>query len=201
MDNYSTGVRSAAVAAALAMTGVTAAAGGAAAAPPDPCTRGSAQQVVNAGIVAANQIREGRTHTGIVTSYRECAYTLYEDGATYTFSDDDVFAGVTAFTWWRWEEEDGMTRDEVVDIIAGTDYRVELAQVSPDGTVGDLVEVPVLRPPVRFHPMLGQGLTAYQTAGVILDLDPGTYVSRFEAVFPDLEDEIFSAEVTLVVTD
>lgn len=199
MDRHRNGMRSAAAATALALVGAAGAAGGATAAPPDPCTRGSAQQAINAGIVAANQIREGRTQTGIVTAYWECAYTLYEDGATYTFSDDDVFAGVTAFTWWRWEEDEGVTRAEVVDIISGTDYRVEIAEVSPDGTVGDFEDVPVLRPPVRFHPMVGQGLTAYQTAGVILDLDPGSYVSRFEAVFPDIA-EPYSSEVHLVVT-
>lgn len=199
MDTHTLTLRSTAVGAAMALTGLVGAAGGATAAPPNPCTRGSAEQAIRTAIVAANQIREGRTMSGIVTSYRHCSYTLYDDGATYTFSDDDVFAGATAFTWWRWEDE-GMTREEVVAIISESDYRVELAQVAPDGTVGEFEEVPVLRPPVRFHPMLGQGLTAYQTAGVVLDLDPGTYVSRFHAEFPSFE-ETFTADVTLVVTD
>lgn len=199
MNKHTNGMRSAAAATALALVGAAGTAGGAAAAPTNPCTQGSAQQAVQGGIVASNQIREGRTTTSLVTSLRECAYLLFDDGATYTFSDDDVFAGVTAFTWWRWEEEEGVTRAEVVDIISGTDYRVEIAEVSPDGTVGDFADVPVLRPPVRFHPMVGQGLTAYQTAGVILDLDPGSYVSRFEAVFPDMF-EPYTTEVNLVVT-
>jgi len=193
-------VRSAVVAAAMALSGVGVAASVSAAAPPDSCTRGSAQKSIQAAIVAANQIREGRTQTGIVEAHRQCSYILYNDGATYTFSDDDVFSGVTAFTWWKWEE-DGMTRKEVNDIISGTDYQVELAQVSPDGTLGEFVSQSVLRPPVKYHPMLGQGLTAYQTAGVILDLDPGTYVSRLHIEYPDVPGETFTYEVTLVVTD
>lgn len=191
--------RAVAMSAAVALSASGAASGVAAAAPPDDCTRGSAQQVIQAGIVAANQVRQGRTNTGIVDSRLHCAYRLYDDGATYTFSEDDVFAGATAFTWWEWEA-DGMTRQQVNDILTGTEYTVLLAEVLPDGSVGEFTEQPLVRPPVKYHVMEGQGMTAYQTAGVILDLEVGTYISRFHAVFPDFPEESFVREVTLVIT-
>lgn len=187
------------VSAAVALSSTGAAAGVSAATPPEDCTRGSAQKAVQAGIVAANHLREGRSHTGIADAFLNCMYVLYDDGATYTFSEDDTFAGVTAFTWWDWEA-DGLTRQQVNDIITRVEYTVLLAEVSPDGSVGEFVEQPIVRPPVKYHVMDGQGLTAYQTAGVVLDLDEGTYVSRFDFVSPDFPEWHSIEEVNLVVT-
>lgn len=75
-----------------------------------------------------------------------------------------------------------------------------VAMVLPDGTVGEFTEQPLVRPPVKYHVREGQGMTCYQTAGVILDLEVGTYVSRFHAVFPDFPEESSVREVTLVIT-
>ncbi len=169
------------------------------AAPPDKCTRGSAQKVINAGIVAANQVREGRVNTGIVDAITNCRYVLYDDGETFTFSEDDVFAGMTAFTWWDWES-DGYTRAEVKGIMKRVQDTVLLAEVMADGSLGEFVEVPIVRTPVKYHVMAGQGMTAYQITGVVLDLEPGTYVSQYSSSSPDFPDEDFTATVTLVVT-
>lgn len=191
-------VRAVIVSAAVALT-TTGVAAGVSAAPPGDCTRGSAQRAIQTAIVAANQLRQGKPDSGIVEAYLNCMYVLYDDGATYTFSDDDTFAGVTAFTWWDWEA-DGLTRAEVKNLITRVEYTVELAEVSPDGEVGEFVEQPIVRPPLKYHMMEGQGLTAYQTAGVILHLDEGTYVSRFEFVSPDFPEWNSVEEVNLVVT-
>lgn len=185
--------------AAMALSGIGAAGSVSAAPQQGDCTRGSAQKVLQAGIVASNQVRQGRTNTGIVDAYLNCAYTLYNDGATYTFSEDDVFAGATAFQWWDWEA-DGMTREEVNGLITRVEYRVLLAEVSPDGSVGEFVEQPLIRPPVKYHVMERQGLTAYQIAGVVLDLDEGTYRSRFQFSSPDFPEWDSTEEVTLVIT-
>lgn len=192
--------RHGAAVAALAVTLSTfGAAASGSAAPPEPCTRGSAQKVIQAGIVAANHMRQGRT-TGLVEADLHCSYLVYDDGATYTFSEDDTFTGATAFTWWDWEA-DGLTRQEVRGILSRTEYRVLLAEVSPDGSVGAFVEQPIVRTPVKQHVMEGQGQTIHQLAGVILHLDEGTYISQFHWSSPDFPDENLIAEVTLVVTD
>lgn len=199
MISSSTRTRAALVAATVALSGTTAAAAPATATAPEDCTRGSAQQGIQAAIVAANQVRQGRTHTGIADAYLNCVYVLYDDGGLYTFSEDDTFAGATAFTWWDWEA-DGMTREQVNDIITGVEYTVDLAEVAPDGSVGEFTEQPIVRPPVKYHVMEGQGLTAYQTAGVVLDLDAGTYISRFTFVSPDFPEWNSVEEVTLVIS-
>ncbi|MFC5041985.1 hypothetical protein [Ornithinimicrobium kibberense] len=62
------------------------------------------------------------------------------------------------------------------------------------------MEQPLLRPPVKYHVMDRQGLTAYQTAGVVLDLDEGTYLSRFTFESPDFPEWSSTEEVTLVIT-
>lgn len=191
--------RTIAASAAVALCSTGMAVGASAAAPGETCTRGSAQRAIEAGIVAANHVRQGRTHTGIADAYLTCVYTLYRDGATYTFSEADTFAGMTAFQWWDWEA-DGYTRQQVNEIITAVEYTVLLAEVMPDGTVGEFVEQPLLRPPVKYHVMDRQGLTAYQTAGVVLDLDEGTYLSRFTFESPDFPEWSSTEEVTLVIT-
>jgi hypothetical protein len=166
---------------------------------PADCTQGSAQTAIHAGLIGSKHLREGKTRTGPATAAAECRYTLYNDGATYTFSDDDVFAGVTAFTWWDWET-DGYTRAEITEIIMAENYTVRLAEVQPDGSLGPFVELDLDQTPVKYHVFDGQGLTAYQVTGVVLDLDPGTYVTKFTQSSPYWPGEDYEAAVTLVVT-
>ena len=183
-------------AATLALSGTAAAQ----AAPGDSCTRGDAQKTIQAGIVGANHVRLGRTNTGLAEAIGQCRYGLYADGATYTFSEDDVFVGMTAFQWWNWEEEEGVTREEVNRVINGVEYTVLLAEVADDGSLGPFTELDVVRTPVKYHVMHDQGMTAYQVAGVILDLDAGTYVTQSLWSSPDYPGEDFTGTVTLVVT-
>ncbi|MFB9733207.1 hypothetical protein, partial [Ornithinimicrobium kibberense] len=55
--------RTIAASAAVALCSTGMAVGASAAAPGETCTRGSAQRAIEAGIVAANHVRQGRTHT------------------------------------------------------------------------------------------------------------------------------------------
>lgn len=158
-------------------------------------------QDVPGGEVAADERPVGvEDRTGPAMAAAECRYVLYDDGATYTFSDDDVFAGITAFTWWDWEA-DGYTRAEVTEIILAEEYTVRLAEVRPDGRLGPFVELDLVQTPVKYHVVEGQGLTAYRVTGVVLDLDPGTYVTHLAQSSPYWPGEDYEATVTLVVTD
>ena len=65
---------------------------------------------------------------------------------------------------------------------------------------GELVELDLDQTPVKYHVFDGQGLTAYQVTGVVLDLDPGTYVTKFTQSSPYWSGEDYEAAVTLVVT-
>lgn len=78
---------------------------------------------------------------------------------------------------------------------------MRLAEVLPDGSLGPFVELALVQTPVKYHVFEGQGLTAYQVTGVILDLDPGIYVTELAQSSPIWPGEDLDASVTLVVTE
>lgn len=65
---------------------------------PADCTQGAAQRAIHAGLIGSKHLREGKARTGPAWAAAESRYTLYDDGSTYTSSENDVFAGATAFT-------------------------------------------------------------------------------------------------------
>ncbi len=160
----------------------------AAAEPVEHCTESDARTLFQAFYVAAFR-SEGLD--GLVD---RCSYRLFRDGATYTFSEDDVFLGGVN---WTVPLEPGVTRKEAIAEIELNTDRVWIAPVLPDGTLGELVEqeVHVAAPKNAKHPTLGK--VVYRQSAFWTELPAGTYVSVYENEYMG---ELSIAEVTLVIT-
>ena len=171
------------------------------AAPPDDqtCTRGQAQSVLEAAPSGWAQVQRGQDHAGIARAFNDCSYFLFGDwegsGSTHTFTDDDVFAG--QITWFYPYEAAGVTRREAAAELLPQADRVWLTPVLPDGTLGATVELDVEATPVKSANLSDHGKTVYRTFGVVLDLEPGEYISTWHAVYAD--EVVQTADVRLII--
>lgn len=163
------------------------------------CTRGQAQSVLEAAPSGWAQIQRGQDHAGIARADSDCSYFLFGDwegsGSTHTFTDDDVFAGQV--TWFYPYEAAGVTRREAAAELLPEADRVWLTPVFPDGTHGERVELDVEATPVKSVNLPDYGMTVYRTFAVVLDLEPGEYISTWHAVYAG--EVVQAADVRLII--
>jgi hypothetical protein len=175
-----------------------------AAAPGERCTYADAQSLFNNFSSAFALRARGPSPSSPVDAVTNCQYRLFFDGATFTFAQQDVFLGGINLSW---DVETagllGITREEAIADLEATETRVWLARVESDGTVGALVEQPLLRTPYKdgVHPALGR--VVQQHRAYITSLPAGEHLSIFEMTwqeFHGLPAGEFQATVHLVIT-
>jgi hypothetical protein len=155
--------------------------GPAQAATPRLCTRGMAQSLLQSLPVVVNvQDARDNVHPRRVDALDHCVYTLFRDGQTFTFSEDDYFVGrlgLFAFTADGESHEDAVTGSETVVT------RLWLAEVV-DRTIGEPVEQPLVYTAVKRTVSKELGPIWYQQRGVVFHLPPGDYATILSLAFP-----------------
>ncbi len=140
----------------------------------------------------------GHLRPRFVDALNECQYRLFNDGAEYTFNEDDVFLGGASLIYDY--KAAGVTRAEAIAEIEMVETRVWLAEVLPDGEAGELVEQPLMRTAYKnfIHDLFG--LVVYQQRGFITQLPPGDYVSTWVARLPEVFDETATVYLHILPT-
>jgi hypothetical protein len=167
----------AAVVAALVVIG-----GPAQAATPRLCTRGMAQSLLQSLPVVFNvQDARGNVRPRRVEGLDDCVYTLFRDQQHFTFSEDDYFVGRLGLFDFK---ADGLSHAEVVAGYEMVVTRLWLAEVATDGTIGELVEQPLVYTAAKTTVSKELGRIWYQQRGVVFHLPPGDYVTILFLQFP-----------------
>jgi hypothetical protein len=162
-----------------------------------PCTVGDARAMLEALQIPVHVMRpRGIEGPKLLDALAECQYRLFRDGATVTFSEEDVILGGVAYLYEYVQL--GTTRDQAVAELEAIQDRVWLGPVLPDGSVGDLVEQPLMHTNYKNIMSSLLALTVVQHRAFITQLPAGEYLSFWESTSPGLPDE--SAVVRLVIT-
>jgi hypothetical protein len=162
----------------------------------EPCGIGDAQAMFQVLVIPVAIMRpRGIDQSKLVDSLSRCQYRLFSNGATYTFSEYDVFLG--GIVWLGDYKARGITRQDAIAEIEATDDRVWMAELGPAGEIGELVEQPLMRTSYKTIPHPVFGMTVYQQRAFITQLPPGEYVSVWESTF---QGAIETATVHLNIT-
>lgn len=162
-----------------------------------PCTMGDARAIFEALPIAVHVIRpRGIEGPKLLDSLGRCQYRLFRDGATFTFSEKDVFLGgvVELYDY----ENVGVTREEAIADLGSIQDRVWLAEVLPGGATGVWVEQPLMRTAYKNIQSVVLGLTVLQHRAFITSLPPGEYLSHLESSYQGVPD--LTATVRLIIT-
>jgi len=165
-----------------------------------PCSLGDAHSLLQA-IEVFNLVMVGRdlqqprrvlTFGGEVDHPGQCQYRLFEDGATYTFSENDFFLGGAAIAvpYELWE----IPPEEVEDQWEEITSRVWLAKLP----AGERIEQPLIFTAWRRITSPEWGKVMYSQRGFIGHLSSGEYLSVLEEHWPGYPPDIY--EVHLVIT-
>jgi hypothetical protein len=170
----------------LAILAAVAVPSAAAPARPQDCTEANATALFQTFPVAFQVVRPRTDAPQIVESIGRCQYRIFSDGATFTFSENDVIlAGIVEF--WDYAAQ-GMSRAEGIALIESVEDRLQI----------DGVEQTLQRTAYKdvIHPVFGR--VVYQHRAAMLRLSPGVHTSEWQNVDPIFGTS--TATVTLVIT-
>lgn len=162
----------------------------------EPCTMGDARSMFEALQIPFNVLRpRGIEGPKMLDSVGRCQYRLFRDGATFTFTDEDVFLGgiVQLYDY----ENAGLSREEAIADLESIQDRVWLAEVLSGGVTGAWVEQPLMRTAYKNIESAVLGLTVLQQRAFITSLPPGEYLSYWESSYQGVPD--LTALVRLII--
>src|SRR5688572_18010922 len=161
-----------------------------------PCTRGAAQALLQ-GFGVATRLGDRPVPPSLGIDYFRCQFRLYEDGVTFTFSDQDyILGGIARFVTYDELEEFGWSRAEAIALLESITEEVEIATVV-GGNVGTFELVPLIVTSYR-DAIASPGLVVYNHRAFITKLPAGEYLVRYTEHLPGEPD--FIATVRLVIT-
>jgi hypothetical protein len=137
----------------------------------------------------------GQDHPGLLEAFADCQYRLFRDGETFVFSADEPFLG--GVVWVSDYVNLGITRQEAIADLELHLNQIWLAEVLPDGSVGEPVEQTIEC--TGFKGLITQtfGQVVYRQCGFITQLPAGEYLSYWLSTHTGLPDE--TATVTLII--
>lgn len=126
--------------------------------------------------------------------YPDCQYRVFLDGEEVTFKEGDwILAGSVLFLEYR---QLGLTREEAIAILEGIEQRLWLAEIQPNGQLGTIVEKEILEAGFKDFPSPIFGHSVYKSTGAIMQLEPGQYLSIYQATF---EGDVLESEMVVRV--
>jgi hypothetical protein len=144
-----------------------------------------------------DRLDEGLDPPSLGADYYRCQFRLYEDGETFTFSDQDyILGGIAVFYTYDELEEFGLSRAEAIADLESITDEVEIATVV-GGNVETFEPVSVIVTPYR-DALSSPGLVVYNQRAFIVKLPAGEYLVRYTQQYPGEPD--FIATVRLVIT-
>jgi hypothetical protein len=149
------------------------------------CNEGDAQAMLQAEPVAAEMLRRGQDHPGLLDTLAACQYRVYLDGRTFTFCEDDVILG--GLVWFWPYVTAGISREDAI-------ADIELIQ---DRVWIDGEEQTLERTAFKDLHTLLFGQIVYQQRAFITQLPPGDHESFYLSTDPRFPD--FTATVHLHV--
>jgi hypothetical protein len=181
---------------ALLVSGVVSALPASAGASEPACSEADAQLLFERAVQGFDLLAQGITDRPIVDLVQRCQYRVYQDGAEFTFSENDVFLG-GVFYYYTMAELDalGWTRQQGIEDLKLIDTQVWLARKLPDGSTGPLVEQNLRQSAFKNYVHSQLGALVYTHVAFTSQLSPGDYLSIFHNTYPGEPD--FDATVLL----